>query len=99
MGFPGKTRQFPFLAVTTLSVAAVGVTAPAWLSQVLARAGHATTNTAPHRPAARHPDQRRGGECRTRISRGPASASSGSAEGKVVNVGCSAIPHLTGIVP
>jgi hypothetical protein len=47
MRLPGKTRQFPFLAVTTLSVAAVGVSAPAWVPNALASAGHVTTASAP----------------------------------------------------
>ena len=39
----GKARQFPFLAVTTLSIAAVAVTAPAWAPNALTGAGRAAT--------------------------------------------------------
>ena len=46
MRLPGKTRQFPFLAVTTLSVAAVGVSAPAWVPDALASAGPVATTSA-----------------------------------------------------
>jgi hypothetical protein len=52
MSRPGKARQFPFLAVTTLSIAVVGVTAPAWAPKALANAEQAATSTArPARPA------------------------------------------------
>jgi hypothetical protein len=46
MRLPGKTRQFPFLAVTTLSVAALGVSAPAWVPNALASGGHVVTTSA-----------------------------------------------------
>jgi hypothetical protein len=46
MRLPGKTRQFPFLAITTLSVAAVGISAPAWVPKALASAGHVATTSA-----------------------------------------------------
>jgi hypothetical protein len=55
MSLPGKARQFPFLAVAALSIAAAGLTAPAWAPQALASAEHATTSAAPPpgpRPAA-----------------------------------------------
>jgi hypothetical protein len=55
MKLPGKARQFPFLAVTTLSVAAVGVTAPAWVPNALASAG---TPLAQERPQHRQHAQR-----------------------------------------
>lgn len=56
MRLPGKTRQFPFLAVTTLSVAAVGVTAPAWVPSALASAGHvATTSDQQQSPRQQQP--------------------------------------------
>lgn len=55
MRLPGKTRQFPFLAVTTLSVAAVGVSAPAWVPNALAGAEHATTTSTP--PPQEHPQR------------------------------------------
>jgi len=47
MNRPGRARQFPFLAVTTLSIAVVGVTAPAWAPKALANAEQAATSTAP----------------------------------------------------
>ncbi|HET7013478.1 MAG TPA: hypothetical protein VFI65_06190 [Streptosporangiaceae bacterium] len=50
MSLPGKARQFPFLAITTLSIAAVGVTAPAWAPKALANAGQAAV-TSGARPA------------------------------------------------
>jgi hypothetical protein len=47
MTLPGKARQFPYLAISALSIAAVGVTAPAWAPEALASAEHATTSAAP----------------------------------------------------
>ncbi len=47
MSSPGKTRQFPFLAITTLSIAAACVTAPAWAPRALASAEQAAAGDAP----------------------------------------------------